>query len=60
MTKAKVGLARITLDLPLSLQRKLKSAAGLEGRYMRDIMIELLDIYLNKTKSTSPGSAKRE
>lgn len=39
----KHDLARITIDLPLNVQKKLKTIAALEGKSMREIVIESVE-----------------
>ena len=42
--------ARITIDLPLNMQRKLKAIAALQGKSMKRIVIESIDKELKAIK----------
>lgn len=52
----KNDLARITVDLPLNLQKKLKAIAALQGRSMREVIIEAIEQELQTTKNTTKQS----
>ncbi len=49
----KNDLARITVDLPLNLQKKLKAIAALQGRSMREVIIEAIEQELQTTKNAT-------
>jgi uncharacterized protein (DUF1778 family) len=49
----KNDLARITIDLPLDLQKKLKAVAALEGKSMREIVIQSVEKELKDIKETN-------
>ena len=52
----KNDLARITVDLPLDLQKKLKAIAALQGKSMREVVIESVEKELKRTKGIAEQS----
>jgi len=53
---SKNNFARITVDLPLDLQKKLKAVAALQGKSMREVVIESVEKELQSTKSITKKS----
>ena len=49
-------IARITLDLPLDLQKKLKTIAALQGKTMRAVIIQSLENEFTVIKETTQQS----
>lgn len=49
-------LARITVDLPLNLQKKLKAVAALQGKSMREVVIGSIEKELKTIKWTDGQS----
>ena len=52
----KNDLARITVDLPLNLQKKLKTIAALQGKSMREVIIDAIEQELYTTKKATKQS----
>ena len=52
----KNDLARITVDLPLSLQKKLKAIAAIQGKSMRAVIIDAIEQELHTTKNATKKS----
>lgn len=44
-------LSRLSIDLPLDLQKKLKALAAMHGKSMRTIVIESIENQLQKLES---------
>lgn len=49
----KSNLSRISIDLPLSLQKRLKALAAMHSKSMREIVIESIEQQLQKLESTT-------
>lgn len=52
----KNNLSRLSIDLPLNLQKKLKALAALHGKSMREIVIESIEIQLHKLENMTAKS----
>lgn len=52
----KNNLARITIDLPLDLQKKLKALAALQQKSMRAVVIESIERELTEIKEKEKGT----
>lgn len=52
----KNDFARITVDLPLNLQKKLKAVAALQGKSMREVVIQSVEKELKRTKDVTEKS----
>ena len=53
------NLSRITIDIPHEQHKKLKSIAALEGKSMREVIIESIEIRLRSKKTAdSPDEAR--
>ncbi len=52
----KNDLARITVDLPMKLQKKLKAIAALQGKSMREVIIDALEQELRSTNNATKQS----
>lgn len=53
---SKNNFARITVDLPLDLQKKLKAVAALQGKSMREVVIESVEKELHAIKAVTKRS----
>ncbi|GEM_PF-3727120 len=51
-------LVRITVDLPADLQKKIKMIAALQGKSMREVIIEAIEQELHANKNTTQQSLK--
>lgn len=47
----KSNLSRISIDLPLNLQKRLKALAAMHSKSMREIVIESIEQQLQKLES---------
>ena len=47
----KSNLSRISIDLPLNLQKRLKALAAMHGKSMREVVIESIEQQLQKLES---------
>jgi metal-responsive CopG/Arc/MetJ family transcriptional regulator len=54
----KNNLVRITVDLPTDLQKKIKMIAALQGKSMREVIIEAIEQELQANKNTTQQSLK--
>ncbi len=55
---AKNDIARITVDLPLQLQKQLKAIAALQGKSMREVIIEAVGKELKSINKKNNQSLK--
>lgn len=47
----KRDLSRISIDIPMNLQKKLKASAAIHGKSMREIVIESIEKQLQKLEA---------
>lgn len=48
-------LSRMTIDLPKEAHKKLKALAAIQEKSMRDVVVELIDHYLQDQTSHNRG-----
>lgn len=54
----KKKLSRITIDLPKEHHMRIKALAAIQGKSMRDVVVELIDAYLKDQTSHSKDVLK--